>query len=190
MKTLTDYPIHELVEKRWSPYVFSSDPVPEPDLQSLFEPWAFLVAQHDQPEAYERLLSCLVEANQVWARQAPVLVLTLARRVFQRNNKPNRHYLHDLGLAAAQLTLEATSRGLAVHQMAGILPERVRELYDVPEDWEAATALAIGYPGDAGHAQDGPGARDQERSPRKSQEEFVFAGRFNSAALQERRIGA
>jgi hypothetical protein len=33
--------------------------------------------------------------------------------------------------------------------MAGVDLEKVRETYSVPEDFEPATAIAIGYPGDA-----------------------------------------
>jgi len=69
---------------------------------------------------------------------------------FARNGKPNKAAAHDLGLAAGNICVEATARGLMVHQMIGILPERVRELYGVPEDAEPLTALAIGHLGGGG----------------------------------------
>src|SRR5438270_6621565 len=135
-----DHPIHELIARRWSPYAFADRPVSDSDLRSLFEaarwaassfneqPWAYVVATKADPDAFERLLSCLVEGNQGWAVAAPVLALGCTSLRFALNNKPNAAAVHDLGLAGASLTLEATARGLSVHQMIGILPDRAREL--------------------------------------------------------------
>jgi nitroreductase len=92
------------------------------------QPWHYLVATRANPPENERLLSCLVEGNQVWARAAPVLALGCTSLHFILNGKPNAAAEHDLGLASATLTLEATARGLSVHQMIGILPDRAREL--------------------------------------------------------------
>lgn len=120
------HPIHELVAGRWSPYAFSDRPVSDDDLVSLFEaarwaassyneqPWSYIVATKANPEEFERLLSCLIEANQVWARAAPVLGLGCTSLHFSHNNRPNAAAVHDLGLASATLTLEATARGLFV----------------------------------------------------------------------------
>ena len=156
-KAPTDHPVHELLAARWSAYGYSNRVVPDADLRSLFEaarwapssfneqPWSYIVARREDTEEFERMLSCLVESNQRWAKEASVLALGAARMRFARNDKPNPHAFHDLGLATANLCVEATARGLVVHQMAGILPDRAREIYGVPEDWEAATGIAIGY---------------------------------------------
>src|SRR4051812_25765176 len=155
-----DHPIHELLAKRWSPYAFADRPVPVDDLRSLFEaarwaassyneqPWAYIVATKSDPGAFERLHSCLVEGNQRWAAAAPVLALGCTRLLFNRDGKPNAAAVHDLGLASASLTLEATARGLVVHQMIGILPDKARELYRIPDDVQPVTGLAIGYAAD------------------------------------------
>src|ERR1700682_1270889 len=135
-RAATDYPVQDLIATRWSPYAFADRPVSKDDLHSLFEaarwapssynekPWSSLAAGRDQPEEFERLLSCLVEANQAWAKLAPVLALGCTSLNFTRNCQPNAAAVHDLGLASANLVLEATARGLAVHQMIGILPDR------------------------------------------------------------------
>ena len=108
----------------------------------------YIVATKANPEEFERLLSCLVEGNQAWAKAAPVLALGCTSLNFVRNGKPNAAAVHDLGLASANLVLEATARGLFVHQMIGILPDKARELYHIPEDVQPKTGLAIGYAGD------------------------------------------
>ena len=90
----------------------------------------------------------LVEGNQPWTANAPVLALGIYDRLFTRNDKPNKAAAHDLGAASAMLTLEATARGLVVHQMIGIEPEQARVTFALEERLEPFTALAIGYDGD------------------------------------------
>jgi nitroreductase len=188
----TDYPINDLAAKRWSPYCFSRNKVSCEDLCSLFEaarwaassyneqPWSYILARQEQNDEFQRLLSCLVEANQCWAGNAPVLALGIASLNFSRNNKPNRAAIHDLGQASASLALEATARGLYVHQMIGILPDKARELYAIPEGHEPMTAIAIGYAGEAGDFPQELGERDANRRPRKPLEEFVFGSNWGN----------
>jgi nitroreductase len=194
MNAVTDYPINELIAKRWSPYSFANRSVSDEDLRSLFEaarwapssyneqPWNFIVAKKEDAEEFARVLSCLVEANQRWAWAASVLVLGITRLNFQRNGKPNRAAVHDLGLAAGCLVLEATARGLSAHQMIGIVPEKVRETYSVPDDCEPMTAIAIGYPGARNDLPEELRARDASRRPRKPLKEFVFRGKWGTSS--------
>lgn len=178
--------VHDLIARRWSPYGFSERPVKRDDLLSLLEaarrapssyneqPWSFIVATQADSTSFERLASCLVEGNQSWARKAPVLVLTVAKARFARNDKPNTAAQHDIGLAVAQLTFEATARGLAVHQMIGILPDRARELYEIPTGFDPLTGIAIGYAEEPEKLDDEMKKRDSARRPRKALSEFVF----------------
>jgi nitroreductase len=189
-----DHPIHELLVKRWSPYAFADRSVAVDDLRSLFEaarwaassyneqPWRYIVATRESPAEFERLLSCLVEGNQPWAKRVPVLALGCAALNFAQNNQPNRVALHDLGLASANLSLEATARGLSVHQMAGILPDRARELYQIPIDVQPLTGLAIGYVGTPDALPESYGKRDLSPRQRKPVSEFVVAGQWGSPA--------
>ena len=191
-KASTDYPINELLTERWSPYGFEERPVALADLRSLFEaarwapssyneqPWSFFVATKDDPEEFKRLLSCLVEANQAWAKAAPVLALGVVSLRFSRNNKENRAAVHDLGLAAENLVVEATSRGLYVHQMIGILPDKAREVYNIPADFEAWTAIAIGYKADPAKLPDALKERDLAPRQRKPLSQFVFASQWGN----------
>jgi nitroreductase len=90
--------------------------------------------------------------------------------------------VHDLGLAAGNLVLEATARGLVVHQMAGILPEKARALYSIPDGYEPLTGIAIGYAGDPADLPQELRIRDGARRPRKPLKEFVFGGRWGVTA--------
>lgn len=188
----TRYPIHELLGRRWSPHAFAERGVEPEKLRRLLEaarwapssfneqPWSFLVATKDEPAEYERLLGCLVEANQQWARLAPVLMLSVARLNFERNAKPNRHAFHDVGLAAASLVIQAMAEGLFVHQMAGINVERARELYAVPEGFEPVAGIALGYPGDPEQLPEKLRQRELAPRGRKPLEQIVFSGRWGA----------
>ena len=189
-----NHPIHELLAQRWSPYGFSSEAVAEADLCSLFEaarwaassyneqPWSFLVATKENTGEFEKLLSCLVEPNQEWAKAAPVLALGVVSLKFALNGKDNKAGPHDLGLAAGNLVVEATARGLHVHQMIGIVPDKAREVFQIPEDFEAWTAMAIGYKADPEQLSDALRERDQTPRQRKPLREFVFAGEWGQAS--------
>ena len=107
-KANTDHPIHELITNRWSPYKFADRFVSKEDLLSLFEaarwapssyneqPWRFIMATNDQTQEFEKLLSCLVPANQEWAKRASTLVLGVTHLVFDKNGKENKAAIHDL----------------------------------------------------------------------------------------------
>ncbi len=189
-----DHPIHQLLAERWSPYGFTDRPVAETDLSSLFEaarwaassyneqPWTYFVATKKTPGEFERLLSCLVDANQAWAKAAPVLVLGVVSLTFSKTGKDNRAAVHDLGLASANLVTEATSRGLSVHQMIGILPDRARELYKIPAQAEAWTAMAIGYKADAAGLPAELRERDLAPRKRKPVAQFVFTSSWGQPA--------
>jgi nitroreductase len=190
----SDFPVHELIRERWSPRAFAGKPVPQDALHSIFEaarwapssnneqPWAYLVATRDDQENFEKMLSVLVEFNAAWARSAPVLAIAVAHLTFVKNNAPNRNAQYDTGAASAWLSVEATARGLAVHQMAGFDPEKARQLFGIPAGWEAIAALAIGYPGDPASLPQP--LKDREMAPRtrKPIAEFVMSGQWGHTA--------
>lgn len=190
----TDHPILPVLADRWSPRAFANKPVETEKLQQLFEaarwsassfneqPWRFIVATKDNEEEYARALGCLVEFNQSWAKTAPVLVLTAVRKTFSKNGKPNPCCEHDLGLAMGNLSAQATHLGLVIHQMAGVDRDKIRETYNIPEEFEPLTGTAIGY---LGHPERIPEAVQKgETAPRirKPLSETVFAGGWEKPA--------
>src|SRR5207237_9911321 len=90
--------------------------------------------------------------------------------------------VHDLGIATATLTLEATARGLFVHQVIGSLPDKARELYRIPEGVQPMTGLAIGYAADPNTLPEKYRERDLMARSRKRLTEFVFGGEWGAAS--------
>jgi nitroreductase len=190
----TDHPIHELLRRRWSPRAFADRPVEPEKLRSLLEaarwapscynaqPWRFIVATRDKPTEYERLLGCLIEFNQGWARQAPVLMLTVAQMRFEHNGKDNVHAWHDVGLATANLLVQATALGLYAHAMAGFDANQARARFNIPAGYEPVAAIAIGYLGDPATLPEELGKREHAPRQRKPLSEWVFSGKWGQTA--------
>jgi len=190
-----DHPILPALAERYSPYAFTGEPVERDKLLACLEaarwsassfneqPWSFIVAERGDEQAFETALSCLVGPNQAWAKNAGVLILTTTKRTFSKNDKPNRVCEHDLGLAAGNLSVQATALGLAVHQMAGVELTKVRHTYKVPEGHEPMTAIAIGYAADPAAFDDQDLAqRDTGPRTRKPLSEWVYGPAFGEAS--------
>lgn len=185
------------VAQRWSPYRFEPRLIEREKLAQCFEaaswaassfneqPWRWILATRDDGDAFAKMLGCLIEANQAWAKNAGALVLTAFRPKFSRNENPNRVAMHDLGQAAAHFALQATAVGLQVHQMAGINLSQIRTEYQIPADFEPATAIAVGYP-DTSPPEDetGESLQNREQSARKRNplSEQVFTGTWGNSA--------
>ena len=190
----TSVPVHQLISHRWSPRIFENRPVEAAKLRSLFEaarwaassyngqPWYFIVATKDDAANYQRVLDCFIEFNQGWAKSAPVLGLSVAQMKFSHNDQPNSHAFHDVGQAAATLQIQAEELGISVHQMAGILPDKAREIFKIPEGYNVVAGFAIGYPGDPANLPDQ--LREKEVAPRerKPLDSFVFTGEWGKTS--------
>jgi nitroreductase len=188
------YPIHDLLQRRWSPRAFAEEMVEPSKLQSLLEaarwapssrneqPWHFVVTTQEDPDRFADLLDCLTEGNQRWAHTAPVLILTVATNFYGRTGNPNRYAYHDVGLAVANLVTQATALGLHVHQMAGMHKEKARTVFDIPEGYEPVTALAVGYLGDVQALHEDLRERELAPRTRKPLQAFVFSGRWGQTS--------
>ena len=192
MKNPVAHPVNPVFASRWSPYAY--DPgreVSEADLQGMFEaarwtmsafnaqPWRYIVGVRGRNQAaWDGVFGSLLEGNQGWTKNVPVLALGLIQENFEHNGKPNPTALHDLGAASAALTFEAVSRGLSVHQMSGIDPGRAREIFDLEEGIRPVTALAIGYAATEPDPEDEFAQRDQRPRQRKELDELIVRGGF------------
>jgi len=192
-----EHPIEEFFLPRQSVYVFDPKPVEAEKLKRCLtaaawaassfneQPWSFILARREDEAAFEKMLGCLVEANQAWARNAGALMLTAVARNFAKNGKPNRVAEHDLGAAAAHMALQAAALGLQVHQMAGVELGKIRTEYAIPDGYDPLTGIAIGYPGDLDSADENLAQRDRAARTRKPLKEFVFEGAWGEPAELE-----
>ncbi len=162
-RATTGVPVHDIIARRWSPRAYdASRPVAREMLTALFEaarwapscygdqPWRYLVwDRHADAQSWQRAFVCLAEGNQVWVRNAPVLLLAMAASRFSHNGKENRWGIYDTGAASENLCLQATALGLQAHQMGGFDEHAVRGAFSVPEEYACMAMIAVGYPTDA-----------------------------------------
>jgi nitroreductase len=182
-------PIHPLLGRRFSPRAFADKPVTDEELELMLEaarwapssrneqPWRFVVARRGE-EGHADMLASLLESNRRWADKAPVLVLCLVRRDFERLAMPNLHAWHDMGLAIASLTFQATELGIGLHQLAGFQPDLARSSFGIPETYDLVSVLALGHTGSPDLLP--PDLRDRElaKTTRHPLDEIVHHGRF------------
>jgi nitroreductase len=186
----TQFPLHDLLKRRWSPRAFSEQSVGPDRLLTLLEaarwapsssneqPWRFVVATKQEPADYDRLLACLLEGNRKWASRAPVLMLSVVRMDFEDDSRPNRHAFHDVGLATENLLLQATALGLVAHPMAGFDIEKARADLKIPSGYEPVAMIAVGYPGELSVLPDYLQQRELKPRERKPLTEIAFSGQW------------
>ncbi len=157
----TAVPIDALIARRWSPRAFDATKnVDEKTLLALLEaarwapscfgdePWRFVVCNRGQDEtAWEKMLGCLAEKNQLWAKHAPVLMLVGSIPTFSHNGSANRWSQYDTGAASENVCLQAASMGLNAHQMGGFDMEQARVAFGIPGEVELMAVIAVGYHG-------------------------------------------
>jgi nitroreductase len=91
------------------------------------------------------------------------------------DGSPNRHALHDTGMAAENLVIQATAFGLAAHQMAGFRIDQARVDCQIPEGYDPVAIIAIGYPGDPALLPDRLRAREAQPRVRKPLTELLYS---------------
>ena len=113
------------------------------------QPWRFIVIKKEDRKFYTGLFNCLSPGNRIWAKNVPVLVLSVAETISSYNKKMNKYAFHDVGLAVSNLILQATALGLFVHQMGGYDNEKARNNLKIPPGFDPVAVIAIGYLADS-----------------------------------------
>ena len=152
----TDFPIHNLIARRWSPRAFSTKTVEKSKLLSILEaarwapssrneqPWRYIVFTDENPEKLNIARSVLLEINN-YAKRAPILICALTKKYYSDNGIYNKLHFHDLGAANENMFLESFNQGLIMHEMGGFDRDKARRVFNVPDEYEIGIMVAIGY---------------------------------------------
>ena len=115
--------------------------------------------------------------NKVWTKNAAVLIVVVARKNFEHEEKYSITHQFDAGAAWENLALEASSRGLAVHAMQGFDYERARADLQIPDNFDVMAMIAIGKQGPKDNLP--PQLQEKEHpNDRKPLAEIVMEGQF------------
>ena len=191
----TSVPIHELLARRWSGRAFDSDrPVSRADLMARLEaarwapscfgeePWRYILWDRNRSEfSWQKAFDCLNPGNQVWAMNAPILLLALAGDRFRERGTANRWARYDTGAASENLCLQATALGLMAHQMGGFDADEVRESFSIPPDYQPMAMIAVGHPGRIDSMDTALLEREQAERKRRPLNETVFEDSWATA---------
>lgn len=184
-----DHSIEPIFINRWSPRAMSGEPISQAELNRLLEAarwapstyneqeWRFLYARRDD-QHWKTFFGLLVEANQLWCKDAAVLIVVLSKKTFTRNGKPNPVHTFDSGLASQNLLLQGSVMGLVTHGMAGFDRDKARKELHVPDDYDVEAMIAVGRPGDPDALPEELAEREIP-SGRKKIQEFARPGPFS-----------
>lgn len=170
----TSVPVQPAIAARWSPRAF--DPTAElgkEDLVGVLEAarWAptwgrrqpvrFLVGRRAD-EVFTTLAGLLRRGNS-YATAASALILVCADD--GEDDRTERYAAVDAGAALANLSVEAVSRGLIVHPMAGFDTEGARAAFGLSGQLRPLVVIAVGRLGD--YADVAPEIAERDGQPRR-----------------------
>jgi nitroreductase len=177
--------LNKVISGRWSPVAFSAR-LPEPEtIALLFEaarwapssfnaqPWKFIYG-YKGDEVHQMLFGLINEVNKVWAKTAPVLILSMAEMIPPGRSSVNKYALHDTGMAVGNLLAQATDLGIYVHQMGGYDHQSARTVLNLPETYEPVAMMAVGYKGDPNILPENVAIREDQKRERNPMDAFVF----------------
>ncbi|MEQ6899962.1 nitroreductase family protein [Nocardioides sp. YIM 152588] len=185
----------EPMRSRWSPSIFDDAHRLEPaQVAALLEaarwapsrgnmqPWRFLVAERGTP-AHAVLVAHLRRGNSTWVPRASVVFLGAAQfAADEAGEGPDQpeYSFHDLGQAAAHLTLQARAMGLHAHQFAGFDRDAVAAELGYPSYVRLLTGIAVGVPGDPATATERDRSKEERVRDRRPVADFAFAGSWGT----------
>jgi nitroreductase len=184
----TPYNINRSLFRRWSPLSFSSKEIQRDDMNRIFsasawaassmneQPWFYYYTFKKDKDTFNEYLNCLMPGNIVWAKNANVLVLSLAKKHFDRNQKLNRHYMHDVGAANAQLLIQATDMDIYGHIMGGFDIDKTIKTFNIESNIEPVCFIALGYLDDPDFLDEPYKSRELTERTRKDISSFTFEG--------------
>jgi nitroreductase len=192
-KAITNLKLNTIIENRWSPRSFSDKAVEKEKIQQFFEaarwapsayndqPWRFIVGIKGD-ETWQKIFDSLVEFNQMWAVNAPVLVVAVGAELREVNGEKNGTWQYDVGQAMAYLTIQAYDDGLVMHQMGGFDPAKVVESFNLPKNYIPLSVSALGYQ-DVSEKLPAPlNKMEKGERSRKPLSELVFSGVFGNTS--------
>lgn len=183
--TTNIFPIHSLIQKRWSSRSFNEvKTISQEDIDSLIEaarwapsafndqPWRFLITKRGEP-LFQTVVNSLVDFNKLWAPKASVLMV-VAGNTKREDDTPNYTYAYDCGQAVSFISIEATSRDIMLHQMSGFDKGKLHQDLKLHENLDPITVIALGYYQNDNHLAEPLKSMERIERIRKGQDEILL----------------
>ncbi len=182
-EAITETPVHGLLKGRWSPRAFANDTIAFEDIKTMLEaaswapsamnaqPWRYVAAQKGTP-VFQQMWECMVPGNQLWTDKAAVIILSIGSSTFA-NGAENKTFMHDVGMANANLVTQGVSMGIFSHFIGGFNPDKTRTQFQLAENEEPICFIVLGYMGNADELEEPYKSREMAPRSRKSINEFA-----------------
>jgi nitroreductase len=183
-KARTNYPVHDLIRRRRSARVYSTQDISPSEINTILEaaswapssmneqPWQYKYA-HKGSHGFNQILDCLMEGNRKWAKDAPILMISIAQTRFSRNQRTNIWAAHDVGMANSNLLIQAVSMDIFGRVMGGFHKDQLKELFHLNEDQDPICVIALGYREDPDKLDAEATAKEYSPRSRFKVEDFV-----------------
>ena len=114
-------------------------------LQAIEESTVIIFQKKDALQ-WVNALNCLSVGNQNWAMDTSLLICVCANKRFKHNGNENKWSQYDTGAASENICLQSTYLGLAAHQMGGFDSDKIRNLANIPVEFDVMSFIAVGKP--------------------------------------------
>ena len=196
----TSVPIHPPIAQRWSPRAF--DPEAQVTIEQVTalleaarwaatwgrrQPVRFVVgirrAGAERPgdessgDGTHEALCGLLSRGNAYAKAASALILVCADEGEDENTA--LYSAVDAGAAEANLIIEAVSRGLITHPMAGFDVDGARVAFGIPEQVRPLMVIAVGSLADYGSVEAEIAERDGKPRERLTLDQVAFSGTWD-----------
>ena len=188
----TNLDIIDPIKNRWSPRAFSEKEIDNDTLTRIFEaarwapssmneqPWSFIFVRNSDENNFNKVVNSLMETNKEWASKVPLLIVTIIKTFYSRNESANKVAMYDVGQAAAYLSLQASAEGIFVHQMGGFDKAELKKSMELPDGYEPVTVIAAGYAGNPETLPEKFKKREFAERERQPLNEFVFESEWQN----------
>jgi nitroreductase len=179
--------INTAIRNRWSPRAFSNKPVTEEMIKILFEaarqapssrneqPWVYYFVHRENSKVFNEFIGLLTGNNPLWAKDAQVLIISVMKKHYDYQNRPNQNALHDVGAANISIAIQASEMGFQVHPMGGFDKEKTAAYLNLDtNNFEPVIIIAAGFPDETEPLSEDTNNRIQQHKTRKELKEFVF----------------
>jgi len=148
--------ILEPIERRRARRALSDEPIDREIVEEILaaahlapscannQPWRFVVV--DDPGTLSSVKEGLSKGN-YWAGPSPLIIAVASRADLDCRIPDGReYYAFGCGMAAMNLMVQATERGLIAHPIAGFRQAPVKEALGIPEPYQLITLIILGKP--------------------------------------------
>jgi nitroreductase len=141
------------------------------------QPWRFIFVREEK--ILDKVKDTLTRGN-YWGKRASAIIALVSRPDLDCQTDGRNYNLLDSGMAMGFMLLKATEMGLASHPIAGFDQKAVKEILNIPNDYELLPLIIIGERSDDLDLLEKDRHKESEvkRSKRKPMEEVMSIDGF------------